>query len=620
MIYTRSMQNSINQLIGSNKGNTSMVGAASSGSSNDNVGGGYQISRIYKRSYFNIFHRDVKQLDDMLKMLRSREVEQALMKRTSANSTTEYPWYGSPVKPGLPLPGNFSGFPGTLAEENIPASNAFITGFLWFLILTVIVASLVAGLKWLMEVLSRLRIIRDERLAYFRVHWLEFTGLAIIRTMLIAFFMMMFLTIFQFTYKGSTGTITLAAIVFLIFGITMFSVVAYACFYHLRFGRYEAGSEKLHLVKAKYFGGLPWFSLELESNRLENPDTRIVVASIPWWKVSFVDENPLRAQIHQDEDYIKKFGWLSARFRRTRWWFFVVWLAYEFIRACFYGGAAGHPMTQVFGLLVVEFIALITLIAMKPFEGARLNAIMVYLLGFSKVATLALSAAFDTHFSLHRISTTIIGVVLIVIQGLLTIVLMIAIIIGAISSYMSVTRNREDFRPLKWAPYRQKYFAHIEKTAADLPPPPPLVPEEPKEPYFSVSSVRRCPKIEDEDDDLYDPTSARQSTIGLARNRMSRADSLVSQMSQNMLPFGARVHRASWSGKDFGIWNEAGNRSSSQLASRSSLPRRASGGSLQDSPRSTRVYFSAQSTTPMGAKKSRLGKERESAADEKEEA
>ena len=46
MIYSKPMQNSINQLIGSNKGNTSIVGAASSGSTAEGLGGGYEISQI----------------------------------------------------------------------------------------------------------------------------------------------------------------------------------------------------------------------------------------------------------------------------------------------------------------------------------------------------------------------------------------------------------------------------------------------------------------------------------------------------------------------------------------------------------------------------------------------
>lgn len=617
MIYSKSMQNSINQLIGSNKGNTSMVGAASSGSAADDLGGGYHITQIYKRSFNNFFNRSLNQFDDTLDKLRSRNLESTLARRSVANSTTGYSWYGYPVKPGLPLPGNFSGFPGTLAVENIPASNAFITGFLWFLILTVLVASAIVGLKWLMEGLCRFRLVKQQRLAHFRENWREFTALAVLRAMLIAFFMMVFLTLFQFTYKGSAGTITLAVIVFLIFSIGLFSAAGYACFYRLRFGRYKIGRDRVHFIRSKAFGFVPCLTLKLDSRKSEISLPSVSAGSIPWWSIRYLSEDAQRLDVHQDEDFIKKFGWLSARFRRTRWWFFAFWLVYELIRACFYGGAAGEPMTQVFGLLVVEFLALIAIVIMKPFEGVRLNAIMVYMLGFSKVITLALSAAFDTQFNLPRITTTVIGIVIIVIQGTLTIALMIAIIIGAISSYMSVTRNREEFRPRKWATYREKYFAHIEKSAADLPPPPPPIPEEPKTPYFKVASVQRCPKIED--DDVEDPMSSGLSVAGLGKShRVSRADSFTSQKSYSNVPFGAKVHRASWSSRDFSNWQESSSRGSQHLHSHSEVPSRENDRKLEEYSTPTKVRNPVPMTTPSDVRKSRRGKDKEPVLAEQE--
>ena len=575
MIYSRSMQDSINQLIGSNKGNTSIVGAAASGSSIENLGGGYSIAAIYKRSYSSLFKPILDKLADKLKILRSRDFEQVLVKRTLANSTTGFSWYGKPVKPGLPLPGNFSGLAGTLAEEDIPASNAFITGFLWLLILIVIVAGLVIGFKWLLEGLSHCKLLKEDRLAYFRKHWVQFTELAVVRTITIAFFMMMFLTLFQFTYKGSAGVTAIAALVFLAMFIGMFGIAGYALFYRLRFGHYKISPARLFFKKSKVLGLIPWFALSLDRLGSEKSASDGYFGSIPWWKVFYFSDDSQRLEVHDDEDYVKKFGWLAARFRRTRWWFFAVWLTYEFIRACFYGGAAGEPMTQVFGLLVVEFIALVIIIRMRPFEGARLNALMVYLLGFSKVATVALSAAFDLRFGLERITTTVIGVVIIVIQGVLTIILMIAIVVGAISSYMSITRNREEFKPASWTTYRQKYFAHLQKAAIDRPPSPPPPHEEPKEPYFTVGSVRRFPKIEDEDGDVIEHVKDPLESRGLIEagpatvKGTSRTNSAGSQLSPSNLPFGARAHRTSWSSRDFNGWHEAGNQNS-QLMSRSS--------------------------------------------------
>ncbi|MCJ1283161.1 hypothetical protein MMC26_002488 [Xylographa opegraphella] len=620
MIYSQSMQSSINRLIGSNGGNTSFVGADSLGSSSDQTGGGYSIASIYRRSSNALFGREPGYLRDVLS---ARDLESTLVKRQGLeNSTTGFNWYGYPVSPGLPLPGNFSGFAGTLADEGIPASNAFMTGFLWLLILIVLVAAAVVLFKWTMEGLSMVKLVKPDRLAFFRAHWLGYTAMAVLRIIFIAFFMIMFLTLFQFVYKGSGGVTAIAAIVFLIFFVGMLGIAGYACYYRVRFGKYSTSADRLHLERTKALGFMPWYGFSRESRRSEKIGPKPSAGSLPWWRITYDDHDPERREVHGDEDYIKKFGWLSARFRRTKWWFFSVWLIYEFIRACFYGAAAGQPLVQVFGLLIVEFIAFVTVIFVRPFEGARLNTLMVYVLGFSKVSTVALSAAFDSHFDLPRITTTAIGIVIIVIQGILTILLMIAITIGAISSYMSLTRNRERFSPQSWTSMRGKYFKHIDRTATDRPAPPPPPPEEPKPPYFNVGSVRRVAKIEDEDEDQsgdkFDPFGSHASiapsaTPGTTTNRASRAGSMRSNMSHSNLPFGARPHRTSWSSRDFATWNEAGMRRSSVM-SRDGVQNMRSDPSLRESygvqPRSRAP--SRGNTFPLEVIKPRgNGKERE---------
>lgn len=632
MIYSESMQNSINQLIGSNKGNTSIVGAAGSGASANNLGGGYSISQIYKRANLDISSRYLELLEQQWDMLRTRDFESHIAKRAASNSSSASPWYGNPVKPGLPIPGNFSGFAGTLSGEGIPASNAFITGFLWLLILIALLTVSVAAFKWILEGLDQAKLVKTGRLAYFRNHWLLYTAQAALRTISIAFFMMIFLTLFEFTYKGSAGITALAALVFFIFFVGMLGIAVYACFYRLRLGKYEIKPDRVHFEKTKVVGSLPWYGLKFESQRSEKTQTKVSIGSVPWWNVRYLDENPQRVEVHQDKDYITWFGWLAARFRRTRWWFFAVWLVYEFIRACFYGGAAGHPLTQVFGLLVVETVALVVIILMRPFEGARLNALMVYLLGFSKVATVALSAAFDARFNLQRITTTAIGIVIIVIQGVLAVVLMIAIVIGAISSYMSLTRNHESFKPQKLEKTRQRYFAHLDKTALDVsaPPPSPQSPQEQtKGPYFTVKSVRREPKIEDEDEDyvtsIHDPLGSRLSITRPVTSRPSRASSMQSQLDSpyTNAPFGPRVHRASWSSRDFNARYNPNNKDSnfdygtrnSRVWSSSSIQNKASDGSLREGP-SRRVKTPLNDEGGLEVRK-RNGKERDTVLTER---
>ena len=318
----------------------------------------------------------------------------------------------------------------------------------------------------------------------------------------------------------------------------------------------------MFIKQSRVWKVIPWVTMTRESQQRGKamPDDPTSdnksIGSVRWWTVRYIDHDPQRVSIHEDVEYASKFGWLASRFRRTRWWFFAVWLIYEFIRACFYGGAAEHPKTQVFGLLIVEIIAFIGLIVLKPFEGHRLNVLIVYLLGMSKILVTGLSASFITSFNLARIPATIVGVLIIVIQGVLTVVLLIAIVVGSISSYMSLTRNREDFKPKSWAGMRTKYFTHMEKRAADLPPEQKPKPEVPVEPCFHVSAVRRCPKIEDEDLDfvaeINDPSASRVS-VNRPFTRTSRRSSVGanSVATFTTVPWGARVHRASWSTREF---------------------------------------------------------------------
>lgn len=525
-IYTAGIINSINGFVGVS-GNSSQVGGA--GSVDLNTGGGLQ-QQIYGRSLQSLS-------STALWTKRSEDVAKGIYKRLEGEEASQFSlnsWAGSPVDPGLPAPGSWDGFTGELAQMRIPAADAFLNGLIWFLILVGILVGAVALFKWSIELFSHMKVMKQGRFVFFRSHWLGFIGLIVLRSMLIAFFMIMTLTLFQFSYGGKAGVLAIATIVFVIFFGGSLCVAFYACYSRLRFGK-DNGKEK-----SKSAGSVSFFR----------------------WR--FVDSDSERQSVHRDEDYIKRFGWLSARFRRTRWWFIVVWIIYQFVRACFIGGAREHQVAQVIGIFVWEIIAFVAIIVINPFESARITALAVYMLGLSKVATAGLSIAFLPRLNIARIPATVIGVIIIVIQGLLVIGLLILIVLGAISTYMSVTRNREHITPRDLETLRLKYFDVIDKKANDLPPPPPPAPEEPQEPYFSVLTVHRAPKIEDEDDDVvpdialpdYPDLQAAQPHVSLP-NRASRASSFGSHRSAyGSVPFGARVHRASWSSRDFHSWQE----------------------------------------------------------------
>jgi hypothetical protein len=566
-IYTSSIVNSVNSFAGVS-GNSSQVGGAGSTTLNNN--GGLQ-QQIYGRS------------------LKSPERIASKIYKRAANTTAVDPrmfqWAGLPIQPGMPLPGNWSNFSGTLQDVGIPVADAFLVGLLWFLVLVAGIIAAIIIFKYSLELFSKVKWIKHDRLALFRSHWLGFLGLIVLRAMLIGFFMMTTLTLFQFSYGGKAGPVAVAVIVFLIFFAGALGTAFYACFYRVKFGKYQSSPDRIHFQRQNVMKIIPWYKTVRESSMEDNVDKSKFSGSVSLFRLHYVTDDAERQSVHDDAGYTKRFGWLSSRYRRTRWWFFAFWVVYQFVRACFIGGARGSPTAQVIGLFVWEFIAFVANAIINPFEGARNTALAVYMLGLSKVATAGLSIGFLPQFNLARIPTTVIGIIIIVIQGFLVIGLLILIVLGAISSYMSLTRNREEFKPHRLENIRMKYFGNLEKKATDLPPPPPPEPEEPKF-GFSVKTVRRAPKIEDEDVDLVPdmhlpqhPSAQPSYSLG---GRASRANSMQSHYSGSGVPFGARVHRASWSSRDFQNFHEEDVRDS-PYAPPSRAVSRASGHKQRDS-------------------------------------
>jgi hypothetical protein len=546
MIYSEHMQNTINDFIGSNKGNTSHVGAAGTGENNPGLGGGYDIHTIYKRGL--------------------------------ADPYSGFSYTGQPVKPGLPLPGNFSGFAGTLAQDRIPASNAFMTCLLWSLILIACVIASILVLKVTLEGLSKTQMIRRDRLSFFRAHFVRYTMHAVLRAAFIGFFMIAFVSMFQFSYLRSPGPVAVACAVFLLVVFGIGSAAGLACYCK---GKHAFEPDRLNIEKKKIWTAIPWLAI-LRQSEFPRSEDKTYIGSIPWWRLRTSGTK----SVHEDEIFIKSFGWLASRYRRTRWWFFAVWLVYEFIRASFLAGASGRPLVQVLGLLGVEVVAFLGTMYLRPFEGQRLNVVLIYLLGFSKVSTTALSAAFDTRYNLPRIPATVIGIIIIVIQGLLTIIVLVTIVVGAITSYFSITRSREQIRPRRWMPNRQRYFDRIDRQAPDNPQARSVrtkpVQEIEKGPYFSVNQVRRMPKVEDEDveflQEIHSNSVSRlldsDQILGGCQERPSqrnRSASNQSAISYSALPRAARLHRPSWSSQDFADARRAGRARTMSNTTTSSL-------------------------------------------------
>ncbi|KAI1880009.1 hypothetical protein JX265_001630 [Neoarthrinium moseri] len=562
-------------------GNTSQVGGAGSTIINNN--GGSLVQQIYGRSlavqtFTNLAKRTPGWAEHFGEVIKRQA--------SDPDDPYAYDWNGNPVAPGMPIPGDWSGFAGTLSVLRIPAADAFMVAFIWLLIVLAIVGSLITAFRFTLEALAKLKWIKPDRFDFFRVHWKDYVRMSLLRTLFIAFPSICIMATFQFAHGGRTGPVAIAAIVFTAILLGTGGLALYALRVRLRFGKFASEPDRILLVRGTFLGCIPSpVPLRLSQIR-EQEFAERPLGSLPFVHWHFIDDDPNRIKVHHDQPYIERFGWLFARFKLSRWWYFVFWLGYQLVRACFIGAATTSPLAQVFGLFIVDVLSFVVITAINPYEGQRNTTLAVWLLGLAKIATTGLSIAFLPDFSIDRILATIIGVVIVVIQALLTIALIFLIIIGSVSSWFSLTRNREYFTSEKLEDIRIKYFEHVNATAPErieqakeslqskrASSEPDEKPQEPpKESAFSVKSVRRISKIEDEDyDHLADmePQNAGPSTFNPGpMNRTRRTNSVSSRHSVSSLPRRARSHRTSWSSRDFNSWQAELDRPGTALAQR----------------------------------------------------
>lgn len=510
----------------------------------------------------------------------------------NASDPYDYDWSGGPVAPGMPVPGDLRGFAGILSELALPAADALLLALVWLSVVLGAVIVLIGTLKLSLECLARLRLIQEDRLAFFRSNWTGYLRFALLRTLFIAFFAVMVLTMLEFAQPGHGGPMAVAAVVFAVFLTGMGGVAA--CALHCRFqaGRFALARDRILLRPAKMMGCVPWLAPVRLSQLRETEFPQKPAGSLPFVQWHFVDDEAGRARAHDDESYIKRFGWLSSRYRVSRWWYFGFWLGCQFVRAGFIGAAAGTPVRQMFGLFAVDVLALVVFAAMDPYEGERNSTLGGWLLGVAKVVTTGLSVAFLPDFAIGRIAATVIGVVVIIIQALLVVALLVLVVLGAFSSWMSLSRNREYFASARLEGVRIRYYEHMARKALDQRAPSrkrslakdrcsseaeDKTTDGARTRTFSVATVRRMSKIEDEDGGPMVPVASLAHATGTAtpvslpmppHPRDGRARSLASRHSISSLPRAARVHRASWSSRDFSAWHADLERPRSAVAMR----------------------------------------------------
>jgi hypothetical protein len=135
--------------------------------------------------------------------------------------------------------------------------------------------------------------------------------------------------------------------------------------------------------------------------------------------------------LYENKEVWRKYSIFYENYKKNYWWIFVPIIIYMFARGCVIAGADGHGMAQIAGQLIVESLLLALLLWARPFtlkSGNWINIIIQVVRVLSAVCILV----FVEELGVAQTTKTVTGLVLVVMQAILTGLLAILIAINAI--------------------------------------------------------------------------------------------------------------------------------------------------------------------------------------------
>lgn len=135
--------------------------------------------------------------------------------------------------------------------------------------------------------------------------------------------------------------------------------------------------------------------------------------------------------LYENKEVWRKYSIFYENYKKNYWWIFVPIIIYMFARGCVIAGADGHGMAQIAGQLIVESILLALLLWARPFtlkSGNWINIIIQVVRVLSAVCILV----FVEELGVAQTTKTVTGLVLVVMQAVLTGLLAILIAVNAI--------------------------------------------------------------------------------------------------------------------------------------------------------------------------------------------
>ena len=231
-------------------------------------------------------------------------------------------------------------------------------------------------------------------------------------------------------------------------------------------------------------------------------------------------------RLYEDKEVWIKYSLFYDNYKKNYWIFFVPTIIYMFAKGCVIAGANGHGLVQAGGQLIIEALMLGLLLWTRPYQlrSGRWINIFIHVV---RVLSVVCILIFVEELGISQTTKTITGVVLIVVQCVLTAVLAILIAVNALivcikenphrrkrKDAEKLNRDLDNLTPLDarnsllMEPMAQHNTAYKGAPFGDAKGRYDPVPRRPESPAHSEGQFTRQPRFQREDDHDYLVSSA----------------------------------------------------------------------------------------------------------------
>lgn len=272
---------------------------------------------------------------------------------------------------------------------SIPQGNTFMTVLLFFAIVIAAITVAILLTKVILEALALMGNLPKSMNSFRKRYWWRLAK-TITNLVMLAYGVWTLYCVYQFTNGDSWAAKVLAAITWAIFT----SILAFFAFTIWR--------------KAKAY------------SKMDGDSSMLYEHKETWVRYAFLYEN----------------------FKKGYWWLFIPSIVYAFAKNAVVAGANGHGLAQTIGQISIEVVLLILLVWSRPYSLKSGNVINITI-QVVRVISVICVLVFVEELGIDQTTKTVTGLVLIVVQSVLTGVLAILIAVNAIITCVRANPHRQ---------------------------------------------------------------------------------------------------------------------------------------------------------------------------------